>query len=222
MIGRLGLLAAFVVTALSTQAQALSAEWEDLHGRCFDAVTAGERLDLSGLEDRLPSFEALIVEDPVLGERVDLRVLRSGGRTVPVGIWGAPGGAFEMHLLEYPTRAGFRAICEVRTARVAGLKLDQSIGAALRDLFDDTAAERGDEPLVLRQPSRMAAYRGDPANPRECAVVTSFATDEGGYLRSSVSEAAGTPDCGGPSLATFRITPHGVLPPTSQPGGATE
>ncbi|MEM9349539.1 MAG: hypothetical protein AAGA47_04710 [Pseudomonadota bacterium] len=222
MNGHLAFFAALVLSGVPALASALQAEWEDLHTRCFEAVTTGERLNLAGLEDRLPSFEARIVEDPVLGQRTEFHVLRSGGRTVPVGIWGPPGGALEMRLLEYPTRAGFRAICEVRAARIGAPLIQQPHIDALRATFEATAMARGDEPLELRRPLRMTAYTVDPANPRDCAVVASFSTGEDGYLRSSVSEAAGAPDCGGPSLVTFLITPHGVVPPAAQPEGARQ
>ncbi|MEL7281894.1 MAG: hypothetical protein AAFY35_17155 [Pseudomonadota bacterium] len=194
----LGLSALFSAPAL-----AVTAEWQDLQDRCAAAVLNGERLNVAGLEDRLPDFLFDLVEDDLLGPRVEPKFSGPGGRTVPTGVWGKAGGAFELWLIEYPTQAGFRAICEVRQAR--GVSLDQADLAQVTDRFAQTDAQE-----ITVSTEGLRAFRLIDENARGCPVVTSLATHS--KLRSSVSEAAAVPHCGGPSLGSAVITPHGILP----------
>lgn len=188
---------------LSTPAVAVTEDWKDLQDRCATAVLSGERLNVAGLQDRLPDFLFDVVESDILGPRVELNFSGPTGRTVPTGVWGTQKGPFELWLIEYPTRAGFRAICEVRQAR--GATLSSKDVAALKAAFETAD---GDAIEVSR--AGLTAYWLTKANPRGCPVVTRLSTQVG--LRSAVSEAAGVPTCGGPSLASGVITPHGVLP----------
>jgi hypothetical protein len=174
------------------------------------AVLQGKKLNVTGLEDRLPDIRFDVVEDELLGPRVELEFSGPGGRTIPTGVWGTEGGQFEIWLIEYPTRAGFRAICEVREAR--GTTVSREDIVALQQTFATTDAEEID---VSRE--GLTAFRLAAENPRGCPVVTSFSAHS--TLRSSVSEAAGAPDCGGPSLASGVITPHGVLPSNAEGSG---
>lgn len=202
-----------VLAALSTPASAatdtvtvsITGAWQDLQDRCMVAVLSGEKLNVAGLQGRLPNvFYDVIEDDLFFGGRVERQFTAPGKRTVPTGVWGTAGGPFELWLTEYPTRAGFRAICEVREAR--GTDVPAQEIAALQAAFDTV---EGEAVQVARE--GLTAYRLTPENPRGCPVVTSISTRSA--FRSTVSEAAGHPDCGGPSLASDVITPHGVLPP---------
>ena len=185
----------------------LTEAWQDLRDRCADAVLSGEMLNVAGLDARLPDFFFDVVEDDLFfGPRIELSFTAPGRRTVPTGVWGTDGGPFELWLTEYPTRAGFRAICEVRGAPGTALAAEDI--AAVRAAFQAVDA---DEQTVSRE--GLTAFRLTEKNARGCPVVTSFSTRS--EFRSTVSEAAGHPDCGGPSLATDVITPHGVLPPSA-------
>lgn len=189
-----------------TAAESANGDWHDLRERCEASVLTGEKLNLAGLEDRLPDVFFDVVDDTdLLGPRVELGFSGPRTRTVPTGVWGARGGAFELWLTEYPTRAGFRAICEVREAR--GYRVSQEETAALRDAFE--AEQQGAESIAVSN-ENLTAFRLNEGNPRGCPVVTSFSSET---LRATVSEAAGHPNCGGPSLASGVITPHGILPP---------
>ncbi|MEO0752498.1 MAG: hypothetical protein AAFY25_11920 [Pseudomonadota bacterium] len=191
-----------IFAALATPVWAVTDEWQDLQDRCTEAVMAGEKLNVAGLEDRLPDFLFDLVEDDLLGPRVEPNFSGPGGRTVPTGVWGTDGGAFEMWLIEYPTQAGFRAICEVREAR--GGTLAHTDLAYLTQVFARLDAEK-----INVSTQGLMAFRLSAENARGCPVVTSLSTHS--RLRSSVSEAAGVPECGGPSLARDVITPHGIL-----------
>ncbi|MEM6587415.1 MAG: hypothetical protein AAF641_03125 [Pseudomonadota bacterium] len=194
----IGISAGFALPAM-----AATGDWQDLQDRCEVAVLGGEKLNVVGLDDRLPDILFDVVESDLLGPRVEVEFSALGGRTVPTGVWGTKDGAFELWLIEYPTRAGFRAICEVRQAR--GQVIGSEAVAALEATFKEVEAPRID---VSRD--ELTAFRLTDENPRGCPVVTSFSA--GSALRSSVSEAVGVPDCGGPSLAGRVITPHGILP----------
>lgn len=208
---------AMIAGLVAAQAGALEQEWSDLHGRCLSAVTQGERLNVAGLEDRLPNFTGDMIEQDPFGYRLEIEPLGPGGRTLPAGVWAAEGGRLELWLLEYPTQAGFRAICEVRNGRGTA-DVTEAEAAQLRARFLDDVTSAAHEALVTDAP-RMSAFRFAEVNPRGCPVVTSFSVDAAaGYFRSSVSEAAGAPDCGGPSLARNLITPHGVMPRAAQGG----
>ena len=196
--------------------------WRDLQDRCRAAVAGAERLDVEGLESRAPSFIARSVEDPLFGERFVLDVLRTSARTVPTGIWGPPGGRFEMQLLEFVTRPGTRAICEVRPAR-GGPDLTATEADAIWEAFDADRAEAvhggGYVAADTRsgQDTRRAAIDLAGDNPRGCPVVVSL-TVRPGYFRSSAAERAGVPGCGGPSLAEGGLTlPPSALNPRSAP-----
>ena len=199
---------------------ALEAEWRDLHSRCAAAVLAGARLDVQGLEDRLPNFQFDITEDENFGSRIDIDPLGTpGGRTIPTGVWGAQEGRLEMWLIEYPTRVGFRAICEVRPGRgAATVTLPEAM--LLQDVFVETAEQAGLSAIKVSNPG-LRAFRFAQSNPRGCSVVSSMSAKSGRLdLRSSVSELAGAPNCGGPSLASRVITPHGMQPGCDfDPGG---
>ncbi|MEL7012967.1 MAG: hypothetical protein AAFO72_06770 [Pseudomonadota bacterium] len=182
--------------------------WQDLQDRCMAAVLSGKKLNVAGLQNRRPNvFYDVIEDDLFFGGRVERQYIAPNKRTVPIGVWGTAEGRFELWLTEYPTRAGFRAICEVRQARGTDDVSSEEI-AALQTAFD---AVEGDAMQVARE--GLTAYRLTPENPRGCPVVTSISTQYA--FRSTVSETADDPDCGGPSLATDVITPHGVLPPRS-------
>ena len=137
--------------------------------------------------------------------RFDPTPLRTSARQVPAGIWARPGGRFELHLLEYKTRPGTRAICEVFVARSAAA-LDDDEARAIFAAFD--AAHDVD----VDDPTRMVATLSE-ANPRGCKVLASV-TRRKDYFRSSVAEAAGRPGCGGPSLTgTGGLNPAQVIDP---------
>ncbi|MEM7597888.1 MAG: hypothetical protein AAF382_09330 [Pseudomonadota bacterium] len=192
-----------VSALLAAPALAGTAEWQDLQDRCAAAVMSGDRLDVAGLDDRFPDFLFDLVEDDLLGPRVEPNFAGPGGRTVPTGVWGKAGGAFELWLIEYPTRAGFRAICEVRQAR--GATLNQEDLAQVSVIFRQSDADE-----IEVSTEGLWAFRLTDENARGCPVVTSLATHA--RFRSSVSEAAGVSECGGPSLGSAVITPHGILP----------
>ncbi len=192
-----------ISAGLTLPALAVTGDWQDLQDRCEVAVLQGEKLNVAGLDDRLPDILFDVVESDLLGPRVEIEFSALGGRTVPTGVWGTEDGAFELWLIEYPTRAGFRAICEVRQAR--DVTVDEEALAQLSASFDQMDAEKIN---VSREGLR--AFRLSGENARGCPVVTSLSTHS--QFRSSVSEAAGVPECGGPSLASGVITPHGILP----------
>ncbi|MEM7734110.1 MAG: hypothetical protein AAF280_15190 [Pseudomonadota bacterium] len=192
-----------VSAGLALPAMAATGDWQDLQDRCEVAVLNGEKLNVKGLDDRLPDILFDVVESDLLGPRVEVEFSALGGRTVPTGVWGAEDGAFELWLIEYPTQAGFRAICEVRQAR--GVTMDDVALAQLTASFDQVDAEK-----INVSRDGLRAFRLSDENARGCPVVTSLSTHS--RVRSSVSEAAGAPDCGGPSLASGVITPHGILP----------
>jgi len=216
LIGK-SLLAYLTVTLLVGQAAALEAEWADLFERCDEAVANGDHLNVAGLEERLPNFTGALIEQEPYGYRLELEPTGPGGRALPSGIWADEGGRLEMWLLEYPTRAGFRAICEVRNGRGA-VGVTEAEASTLRDLFLERSKTAQRYEVATDNP-RIAAFQFEEHNARGCPIITSFSADaESGYLRSSVSEAAGAPNCGGPSLARDLITPHGVAPPKVQGG----
>ncbi|MEO0772121.1 MAG: hypothetical protein AAFZ04_02955 [Pseudomonadota bacterium] len=192
-----------ISVGLALPAMAATGDWQDLQDRCEVAVLNGEKLNVAGLDDRLPDILFDVVESDLLGPRVEVEFSALGGRTVPTGVWGTEDGAFELWLIEYPTRAGFRAICEVRQAR--GVTIGEEAMAQLSDSFDQVDAEK-----IYVQRDGLTAYRLSEENARGCVVVTSLSTHS--RVRSSVSEAADAPECGGPSLASGVITPHGILP----------
>ncbi|MEO0371263.1 MAG: hypothetical protein AAF231_07390 [Pseudomonadota bacterium] len=192
-----------IFAALSLPATAVTEDWQDLQDRCQAAVLHGEKLNVAGLDDRLPDILFDVVESDLLGPRVEIEFSALGGRTVPTGVWGTDGGSFELWLIEYPTRAGFRAICEVRQVR--GVTMDQEALAQLATSFEQVDAEK-----INVSRDGLKAFRLSGENARGCVVVTSLSTHS--RVRSSVSEAAGVPECGGPSVASEVITPHGVFP----------
>ena len=192
--------------AAPAAASDLADEWRGLHGRCAEAVAAAAVLDTDGLVDRLPDF-AVELEEVEIGDRTltlfQLEVARISARTVPTGVWARPDGRLELRLVEFPTRPGTRALCEVVTPRRAAL--DAREGASLADAFRRwraeaagwTARDVGDDGAT----TRIGAALEGP-NPRGCAVVASLSFDAAsGRLRSSVGERAGDASCGGPSLS---------------------
>ncbi len=194
------LLCWMTLLASAATAATLSDEWQDLHGRCLAAVEADVPLNTRGLVERPPTFIARRVPNGQLGTRLQLEVLRQSARIVPTGIWAQPGGRFELHLLEYPTRAGTRAICEIfvaRGARRLSAQEGQTVLASFRDLRAGLL-DRGYADIETRGADRAAVVSGAP-NPRGCPVVASV-THDGAFFRSAVSERAGVPDCGGTSL----------------------
>ena len=177
-------------------------EWRDLHGRCADSVRTGAALDTGGLEERPPTLIADVVPEPPFGVRLEYDVLRTSQRLAPRGIWARPGGRFEMQILDYPTRAGSRSICEVTVARDAE-PLTRAEAAPILDAFrdlrdgaitDGRATAQGDGRDRLRTASTGP-------NPRGCPVIASVTYAPGtAFFRSSVAEGPGAPDCGGVSL----------------------
>lgn len=203
-------LAALALLATPAAASDVVAEWRDLHGRCQQAVATGAMLDVSGLDARDPTSIADVVEEPPFGVRIDYDALRTSARTAPTGIWGASGGRFEMTLIEFVTRPGVRAICEVGVAReVATLGAGEAkkIPGAFRDM---RAAETVAGTFEAKAFDADAGTVRDgmtlaEANPRGCPVVVSL-TSGPGYFRTSAAERAGVPECGGPSLAKGGLT----------------
>ena len=215
------------ISATPVTASGLAAEWRDLHDRCAAAVTAAAPLDTTGLrplapatltepvatdlstrDRRLPRRAPIALEDedrPFVGTDArdpgnlgvpprdltdpepgsDLRITRFDrapariGRAAPAE-WGAPGGRLRLRVIEYPARPGTRAICEVTTR--PGIRVAVSDAAPIRTAFD-----------ALPAPATP--------NPRGCPVVTGYKHHPAtGILRTSVSEGAGDPTCGGASL----------------------
>ena len=216
------------ISATPVTASGLAAEWRDLHDRCAAAVTAAAPLDTTGLrplapatltepvatnlstptrDRRLPRRALIDADDgrPFVGtnatdpgnlgtpprgpldpdppravaitrfDRAPARI----GRAAPAE-WGAPGGRLRLRVIEYPARPGTRAICEVTTR--PGIRVAVSDAAPIRTAFD-----------ALPAPATP--------NPRGCPVVTGYKHHPAtGILRTSVSEGAGDPTCGGASL----------------------
>jgi hypothetical protein len=202
--GRTGAAAsgALLLLAASAAAATPAAEWSDLYGRCAKAVTKVEALDTEGLVQRGPTLIPDVVEEPPFGRRIEFDAAPLSARTVPTGIWARPDGRFELTLIEYPTRPGTRAICEVAPARNAPA-LTAAEAAAVFETFRAARAERiaagGFAPLDADTEGRRAAMVSTAPNPRGCTVVASV-TRDGDFFRSSVAERAGTPSCGGASL----------------------
>ena len=201
--GRCSLTAiAAALTVLATEVTATTDEWRNLHARCDAALTRVAALDTDGLIQRPPTLIPNYVDQPPFGRRVEYDVLRLSARTVPTGIWTHPGGRFEMTLIEYPTRPGTRAICEVQVAHGAP-DLTDAEAAAILAAFRDTRAARIDAgafaPLQTETEGKRAAMVSTEPNPRGCPVVASVSRGDG-FFRSSVAERAGTSACGGASL----------------------
>lgn len=197
--------AVFVVLTAPATADPI-ADWRDLQARCGLAMERGEALDLAGLEGRRPGMRPQ--RSRTIGNaRVTTRgPARARTTTVPTGVWAHPLGRFEMRLIEYPTAAGSRAICEVIPRRGAPV-MTEAETAALRAAFEEMRlhalasgrwrdANFSAEPPVIR----LGVDRIRP-NPRGCPVVASLTIDTSrGYVRSSVSETAQDLTCGGASL----------------------
>jgi hypothetical protein len=208
---------ALIVGLAAVQVAALESEWSDLHERCMTSVTKGERLNVTGLQERLPNVTVDIIDQEPFGQRLEFDPLGPGGRTLPTSVWAAKDGRLEMWLIEYPTRAGFRAICEVRQGR-GTVGVTEAEASQLRELFIENLRSTAHSEVPTDTPS-LSAFQLDQVNARGCPVITSFSADaETGYFRTSVSEAIGAADCGGASLGRNLITPHGVVPPTAQGG----
>lgn len=197
-------------------------EWRDLQTRCMDAVVAGAMLDVSGLEARDPPLIGEVVDQSPFGIRIEYDALRSSARTVPTGIWSLPNGRFEMQLLEYTTKPGIRALCEVSTGADAPA-LTESEAARIVAAFGeirDSGVEAGTyvEETFETDGTTLGMALAEP-NPRECPVVITLTSDPAqDHFRSSAAERAGVPECGGPSLAKGGLTrPPASLNPRSAP-----
>ncbi|WP_299814348.1 hypothetical protein [uncultured Jannaschia sp.] len=178
-------------------------EWRDLHGRCVEAVRRGTALDTEGLEERPPTLIADVVPEPPFGVRLEYDVLRTSQRLAPRGIWARRDGRFEMQLLDYPTRAGSRSICEVSVARGAP-PLTRAEAAPILDAFRDLRREAVAEGRATVEDDGHDRLRTEPAdpNPRGCPVIVSVTFTPGeDFFRSSAAEGPGAPDCGGVSLS---------------------
>lgn len=199
----IALLAAILLASPAAASGDVVSEWRDLQGRCEAAVTEAAPLDVSGLEEREPTLIADVVEEPPFGVRIERVPLQTSVRNVPTGIWGVPGGRFEMTLLEFTTRPGTRAICEVAVARGAeGLSPAEAdgIAAAFAARRDAMAAGGAFEAETFG--AATVGMTSARPNPRGCPVVVSLTVRrEGDRFRSSAAERAGVPGCGGPSLA---------------------
>ena len=177
-------------------------EWRDLHRRCAEAVRTGDALDIEGLEERPPTLIADIVPEPPFGVRLEYDVLRTSQRLAPRGIWAQPDGRFEMQILDYPTRAGSRSICEVSVARDAA-PLTDAEAAPILDAFRDLRRQAVLEEAATEEDDGRDRLRTEAVapNPRGCPVIASVTyTPEDDFFRSSVAEGPGAPDCGGVSL----------------------
>ena len=160
---------------------------------------------MAGLTEEPPTL--LYGDRRRIGSRSFIRrgISRLSARTVPVGIWAAPGGRFEMRLIEYPTRVGTRTICEVVVDR-GKPPLNEAEAEAVADAFDamraDAIAAGGWEEAALRSDeTRRTGMERVAPNDRDCPVIASLSIDPSrGYFRSSVSEKVGAPMCGGKSL----------------------
>ncbi|MEM7488304.1 MAG: hypothetical protein AAF390_04175 [Pseudomonadota bacterium] len=196
-MGRAVLLAVFLAAA--GPAAALTGEWRDLYDRCERAVLDDMPIDGTDLRQRPPPFLIEEVPDRVFGTRLELDVLRTSLNIVPTGIWLRPGGRFEMRLLEFPTRPGTRAICEIVPARGAP-DLTSAEADAVLTAFRDRQAARPDGAFeTTRSDADRVVARATAPNARGCPVVTSV-THDGAFFRATISEGAGVPSCGGLSL----------------------
>ncbi|MEL6586226.1 MAG: hypothetical protein AAFY65_09165 [Pseudomonadota bacterium] len=206
-----------MIVALATPAAAdIASEWNDLQARCGKAVAGASALDLSDLEERVPTFT--YNRNLTDGTR---RYLGQGvariGTTAPRGVWGWPNGVLELRVIEMKTRPGTRTICEIIPRRggqtVQNADIDR-LKDAYRDMRD-RAVETGAWVFVdLRSDARVQRLGMELAQPngRACPVIASLTLDRtNGYFRSAISEKAGAPHCGGASL---------VVRPPSQQGEA--
>lgn len=199
--------AAILALLLAAPASAdIISEWHDLQARCGQAVESGAALDLAGLEPRAPTvtYDRQITD----GTRryIAANPARLSGRVVPRGIWGMPGGRFELRLIEYPTRPGTRTICEIIIARGTE-PLTEAEGTALLAAFDTMRTEatagggwhRAD--LADDATTTREGMERNVVNRRGCPVIASVTVNAPrAYFRSAVSEKAGIPSCGGVSL----------------------
>ncbi|WP_298429274.1 hypothetical protein [uncultured Jannaschia sp.] len=192
-----------LLAALATPAAAdIATEWRDLQARCGAAVVRGAALDLSGLRERAPdvAYNRRVTD----GTRsyVAPGVATVGGRLVP-RIFEAPDGALRMRLIEHRTRPGTRAICEITARRTLTRAEADALLAAFRDMRASGLAVGGWEARALRSDAtvtREGMVTTEP-NARGCPVIAQMTLRAGeGQIRSSVSEMAGAPGCGGPSL----------------------
>ena len=180
----------------------IAAEWRDLQARCGAAVARGAGLDLSGLREAAPEFtyDRRVTD----GTRRYLapNAATVGGRIVP-RVFERPEGALRLRLIEHPTRPGTRAICEV----VPRGALDPNAAGALLDAFramKGSALEQGGwQDKTLRSDATVTreGMVTTAPNVRGCPVIAQITVRaDQGDVRSSVSEMAGAPGCGGPSL----------------------
>ncbi|MEM8848903.1 MAG: hypothetical protein AAGE03_02600 [Pseudomonadota bacterium] len=180
---------------LGSPALAVTEEWRDLYGRCERAILDDVPIDGRDLRQRPPPFLIDDAVNPLLGRFTVLDPLRTSLNIVPAGIWLHPDGRFEMRVLEFPTRPGTRAICEIIPARLAP-DLTTREAAAILAAFRARDWARFD--TIRAEPTRDIRRAAEP-NGRGCPVVTSV-TWEDGFFRSTISEGAGVPSCGGLSL----------------------
>jgi hypothetical protein len=169
----------------------------------------GAALDLSGLRERAPDFT---VDRRVTdGNRsyVAPGAATVGGRIVPRN-FEAPDGALRLRLIEYQTRPGTRAICEIIPRRTLTRSETDAVLAAHREMQAAALDQGGWEEADLRSNAitlREGMTTTDP-NARACPVIASLTLRPAdGSFRSAVSEMAGAPGCGGPSLLTHLARP---------------
>jgi hypothetical protein len=187
----------------------IAAEWRDLQARCGGAVARGAELDLSGLRERAPDF---VTTRRPLGDGIVLYAPEAatvGGRIVP-RVFDRPEGALRLRLIEHATRPGTRAICEVVPGRdLTRAEADTLLGAYRA--MERTALEEGgweDRPLASDATVTRDGMVTAAPNARGCPVIAQITVRAArGEVRSSVSEMAGAPGCGGPSLLEHLARP---------------
>ncbi|WP_109565645.1 hypothetical protein [Jannaschia seohaensis] len=188
---------------LATPASAdLATEWRDLQARCGAAIVRGAALDLSGLRERAPDFA--YNRDVTDGTRryVAPGAATVGGRLVPRN-FEAPDGALRMRLIEHRTRPGTRAICEIVPRRALSREEADTLLAAYREMKRAALEQGGWQETPLRSDATVTreGMVTTAPNARDCPVIAQITVRAAeGDVRSSVSEMAGAPDCGGPSL----------------------
>ncbi|TFL18993.1 hypothetical protein [Jannaschia formosa] len=186
----------------SAAAADLTSEWRDLQARCGAAVARGAALDLSGLRERAPDFA--YNRDVTDGTRRYLApgAATVGGRLVPRN-FEAPDGALRLRLIEYRTRPGTRAICEIVPRRALTGDEARTLLDAYRDMMRAALAQGDWQRADLRSDATVIreGMTATEPNARACPVIASVTVRPAeGDFRSSVSEMAGAPECGGASL----------------------
>lgn len=179
-----------------------------MHARCGAAVVRGAALDLSGLRERAPDF--------VTSRRVtdgNRRYVAPGaatvvGRLIPRN-FERDDGVLRMRLIEHRTQPGTRAICEIVPRRDLSPAEADVLLDAFRAMKASALAQGGwqDRPLTSDETVTREGMTTLEPNARGCPVIAQI-TVRDDSVRSSVSEMAGAPDCGGPSLLDHLARPR--------------